>query len=262
MTMAANAYRTQVGNEDIIVAEVLISGFSGQLKGCITILDNFGNLQQDALATLVIAITLHFIGDPSVLRDKNAELLSNLKCKRLSDFQWYKNTFPTREKKFEIKSAYGELISIVQQEGPKICQDLNLQKHLKWELKEQKPRKHSWQRPQKKFTSKEIPTNKPFYKNLTCHYKKVHISKLCRFNRKIQELGFGEELSSKISNLLLYHSSSSVNDSDSSLFSEKAVQVDELKNSSIGSKSDEKKINVLTKDQEFQIEILNSISNP
>ena len=111
MTMAANAYRTQIGNEDKTVAELLIAGFSGQLKGWwdnyltnqqqteildsiktdednVPILDNLGNPQQDAVATLIIAITLHFIGDPSVLTDKNDELLSNLKCKKLSDFQW------------------------------------------------------------------------------------------------------------------------------------------------------------------------------
>ncbi|ESQ29478.1 hypothetical protein EUTSA_v10024098mg, partial [Eutrema salsugineum] len=352
MTMAANAYRTQVGNEDRTVAELLIAGFSGQLKGWwdnylnnqqrseildavktdednVPILDNFGNPQQDAVATLVIAITLHFIGDPSVLRDKNAELLSNLKCKRLSDFQWYKNTFLTKvllrqdsnqpfwKEKFlaglptllgekvrnKIRDStgtqiidydnftYGELISIVQQEGLKICQDLKLQKHLKWELKrtkvelgsfcrqfeigssknskscigdcsnsyysKNKPRKYSktyrnhkshensWQKPRKRFTPKEITNSKPFYKNLTCFKcnKKGHTSKFCRFNRKIQELGLGEELSSKISNLLLDHSSSSSNDSDSSLSSEKALQVDELKNSSSGSESDENKIN-------------------
>ena len=119
MIMAANAYRTQIGNEDKTVAELLKAGFSGQLKGWwdnyltnqqrteildsikmdednVPILDNLGNPQQDAVDTLVIAITLHFIGDPSVLRDKNVELLSNLKCKKLSDFQWYKNTFLTR----------------------------------------------------------------------------------------------------------------------------------------------------------------------
>ena len=199
MTMAANAYRTQIGNEDKTVAELLIAGFSGQLKGWwdnyltnqqrteildsiktdednVPILDNLGNPQQDAVATLVIAITLHFIGDPSVLRDKNAELLSNLKCKKLSDFQWYKNTFLTRvllrqdsnqpfwKEKFlaglpsllgdkvrnKIRDSmgtqiidyddftYGELVSIVQQEGLRICQDLKLQKHLKWELKRTK----------------------------------------------------------------------------------------------------------------------------
>jgi len=46
--------------------------------------------------TLILTISLHFVGDPSHLKDKNAELLSNFRCKKLSDFQWYKNTFLTR----------------------------------------------------------------------------------------------------------------------------------------------------------------------
>ncbi|PKI53740.1 hypothetical protein CRG98_025870 [Punica granatum] len=50
----------------------------------------------DAVATLVFAISQHFIGDPSHLKDKNLELLSNLKYKRLSDFRQYKDTFLTR----------------------------------------------------------------------------------------------------------------------------------------------------------------------
>ncbi|CAN7099732.1 unnamed protein product, partial [Brassica rapa subsp. narinosa] len=48
-------------------------------------------------------------------------------------------------------------------------------------------------------------------------------SKFCRFNRKIQELNLGEEISNKIANLLLNDSSLSY-DSDSSVASEKALQ--------------------------------------
>ncbi|CAG7909643.1 unnamed protein product, partial [Brassica rapa] len=48
-------------------------------------------------------------------------------------------------------------------------------------------------------------------------------SKFCCFNRKIQELNLGEEISNKIANLLLNDSSSSY-DSDSSVASEKALQ--------------------------------------
>ena len=33
MTMAANAYKTQTGSTDKAIAELLIAGFSGQLKG-------------------------------------------------------------------------------------------------------------------------------------------------------------------------------------------------------------------------------------
>lgn len=45
---------------------------------------------------MILNISLHFIGDPSHLKDKNVKLLSNITCNKLSDFQWYKNTFLTR----------------------------------------------------------------------------------------------------------------------------------------------------------------------
>lgn len=104
----------------------------------------------------------------------------------------------------------------------------------------------------KKISIKETPTKKPFYKNLTCFKcnKKGHISKFCRLNRKIQEFDLGEELSSKISNLLLHYSSSSY-DYDSPLSSEKALQVDELKSdSSTSSESEETKF-IPTRNSEF-----------
>ncbi|XP_058010416.1 uncharacterized protein LOC131183806 [Hevea brasiliensis] len=192
--MAANAYRTQTGTTDQAITELLIAKFSGQLKGWwdyyltlqqkLEILkyveldedqdpipDENGRPIQNDVATLILALTLHFVGDPSHLKDKNAELLSNLRCKKLSDFNWYKDTFLTRvmlredsnlpfwKEKFlvglplllgekvrnKIKEqnnekipyyqlTYGELISFTQKEGLKICQDLKLQKQLKWEL--------------------------------------------------------------------------------------------------------------------------------
>lgn len=199
MTMAANAYRTQNNVSDKAIAEILIAGFSGQLKGWWDnylspdqqneilnayktdeegnlIFDEDDNLQQDALSTLILTISLHFIGDPSHIKDKNAELLSNLRCKKLSHFQSYKNNFLTRvmlredsnqpfwKEKFlaglptllgekvrnHIKETskkkiipyddytYGQLVGIIQHEGLKICQDLKLQKHLKKEIKQTK----------------------------------------------------------------------------------------------------------------------------
>ncbi|KAH9667483.1 protein LOW PSII ACCUMULATION 3 [Citrus sinensis] len=198
MTMAANAYKTQAGTSDRAISEILIAGFTGQLKGWwdhlltnrqqldilnsiqtdengAPILDEFNNPIQDAVATLILTISLHFIGDPSHLRDKNAELLHNLRCRKLSEFQSYKTSFFTRlflrddanhttwKEKFlaglptllgekvrnSIKAlydnripydelTYGELVSFVNKEGLKICQDLKLQKRLKWELKKSK----------------------------------------------------------------------------------------------------------------------------
>ena len=46
--------------------------------------------------TLIFTIAQHFIGDPSLWKDKSAELLSNLKCRTLADFRWYRDTFLTR----------------------------------------------------------------------------------------------------------------------------------------------------------------------
>ncbi|KAH9783347.1 hypothetical protein KPL71_009275 [Citrus sinensis] len=119
MTMAANAYKTQSETSDKAITKILIAGFTGQLKGWwdhlltklqqldilnaiqtdengAPILDEFNNPIQDAVATLILTISLHFIGDPSHLKDKNAELLHNLRCRKLSEFQNYKTTFFTR----------------------------------------------------------------------------------------------------------------------------------------------------------------------
>ena len=131
MTMAANAYKTQSRTSDKAIAEILIAGFTGQLKGW-----------WDHL------LTRH-----------------NLRCRKLSEFQSHKTTFFTRlflrddanhitwKEKFlaglptllgekvrnSIKAmydnripydelTYGELISFVNKEGLRICQDLKLQK--------------------------------------------------------------------------------------------------------------------------------------
>jgi len=118
ITMTTNAYKTQTDTPDKVIAEFLITGFSGQLKGWwdyhlteakhlqilnsiqmieeqTPILDSSGNTIQNAASTLILTIFLHFVRDPSHLKDKNDELLSNLRCNKLSNFQWYKNTFLT-----------------------------------------------------------------------------------------------------------------------------------------------------------------------
>ncbi|KAG5253016.1 CTV [Salix suchowensis] len=158
---------------------------------------NLGTL--NAVSCLILTISLHFIGDPSHLKDKNAELLSNLRCKKLSDFQWYKNTFMTRvmlredsnqpfwKEKFlaglpillgekvrnKIKDTfstklipydqltYGELVSFTQKEGLQICQDLKLQKHLNGSCSK----------------SKHHHESKPPYKRSSHKYRKHYNSK-------------------------------------------------------------------------------------
>ncbi|KAH9681204.1 hypothetical protein KPL71_026881 [Citrus sinensis] len=224
MTMAANAYKTQSGTSDKAIVEILIAGFTGQLKGWwdhlltkqqqsdilnsiqidengAPICDELNDPIQDAVATLILTISLHFIGNPSYLRDKNAELLHNLRCRKLSEFQSYKTTFFTRlflrddanhitwKEKFlaglptllgekirnSIKTlydnripydelTYGELVSFVNKEGLKICQDLKLKKRLKWELRKSKQELGSFRKqfnydPFKTSTSKDCNGN-------------------------------------------------------------------------------------------------------
>ncbi|KAH9761749.1 hypothetical protein KPL70_000556 [Citrus sinensis] len=290
MTMAANAYKTQAGTSDHAISEILIAGFTGQLKGWwdhlltnqqqldilnsiqvdengAPILDEFNNPIQDVVATIILTISLHFIGDPSHLRDKNAELLHNLRCMKLSEFQSYKISFFTRlflrddanhitwKEKFlaglptllgenvrnSIKAlynnripydelTYGELVSFVNKEGLKIYQDLKLQKRLKWELKKSK---------------QELDG---FCKQFNYDPFKTSISKDCNAP-------------------LLIESS----DSESSMLGDSdPYQVDELfdsddsASSSSESESDSflKKINILTKDQETFLELVKHISDP
>ena len=60
------------------------------------IIDPLGSPIQDVVFILILTITLHFIGDSSQLKDKNDDLLSNLRFKKLSDFQLYRSTFLPR----------------------------------------------------------------------------------------------------------------------------------------------------------------------
>ncbi|KAH1256619.1 polyprotein [Glycine max] len=191
MTMVATAYQTSHECSEETIIDILVAGFSGQLKGW---WDNYLTNEEkskiysavktdlngkvitndddkeipDAVNTLIFTIAQHFIGDPSFWKDRSAELLSNLKCRTLADFRWYRDTFLTRvytredsqqpfwKEKFlaglprslgdkvrdKIRSqsangdipyenlSYGQLISYVQKLALKICQDDKIQKQL------------------------------------------------------------------------------------------------------------------------------------
>ncbi|KAG5223997.1 CTV [Salix suchowensis] len=348
MTMAANAYKTQTGTPDRAITELLIAGFLGQLKGWwdyhlteadhlhilnaiqqyedkTPVLDSSGNTVQDAVTCLILTISLHFIRDPSHLKDKNAELLSNLRCKKLSDFQWYKNTFMTRvmlredsnqpfwKEKFlaglpillgekvrnKIKDTfstklipydqltYGELVNFTQKEGLKICQDLKLQKHLKWEMKRTKqelgsfchqfdistskpsckPEQPYYKKPYKRFTkhpkNRFQPKTKPFdWKTATCYKcnQKGHTAAFCKFQKKLHELNIDEETINMLQNLYLETSDTDPSSSD---ISEEEFQVDELADSSATSDtSKSNEVSVLTQNQEFILEAIKRLDDP
>ncbi|KAH1265369.1 putative Polyprotein CP [Glycine max] len=114
------AYQTSHECPEETIVDILVAGFSGQLKGWwdnyLTndgkskiysaikmdlngkVITNDDNEEiPDAVNTLIFTIAKHFIGDPSLWKDRSAELLSNLKCGTLvADFRWYRDTFLTR----------------------------------------------------------------------------------------------------------------------------------------------------------------------
>ena len=118
MTMVSTTYQTTNDASDEAITNLLIAGFTGQLKGW---WDNYlsseeknviltsvktepdgtpilyeGSSIPDSVNTLIFTIIKHFVGDPSLWKDRSAELLSNLKCRTLSDFRWYRDNFLQR----------------------------------------------------------------------------------------------------------------------------------------------------------------------
>ncbi|KAG6664269.1 hypothetical protein CIPAW_02G081200 [Carya illinoinensis] len=103
MIMVANVYKAS-RRSDHQVAHVLVTGFTGQLKGCAykhdenmqEIKTEDGQPIEDAVNTLIFILTKHFVGDPSQFKERTSDLLINLRCPRLSDFRWYKDVFLTK----------------------------------------------------------------------------------------------------------------------------------------------------------------------
>ena len=116
MIIFANTNKAVPGSDDYHITLLLISGFTGQLKGwwdnylteeqrlyiltaCkvneegIKIIDSNDQPIPDMVNTLIFSISQHFIGDASHIRDNNLELLSNMKCKSLGEFRQYKDIF-------------------------------------------------------------------------------------------------------------------------------------------------------------------------
>ena len=56
-----------------------------------TSLDEKGN--QNLVHTLIFAITKHFLGDPIVFQARPLEILQNIRCRKLSDYRWYKEVY-------------------------------------------------------------------------------------------------------------------------------------------------------------------------
>jgi hypothetical protein len=124
--------------------------------------EDVGLGHSDAINTLFYTIIEHFIGTPSHLTSRIHDQLSNLRCPTLSDFRWYKDVFLSRvmlkddsnqpfwKEKFinvlphmfahNIKQVlanennvieydnltYGNIISVIQKVGIKMCIDMKI----------------------------------------------------------------------------------------------------------------------------------------
>jgi hypothetical protein len=173
--MVATAYEAANDCPETVIIEILVAGYSGQLKGwwdnyltdgekqlILTAIKtdsggipifNEGASIADVVNTLIFTIAQHFIGDPSLIKDRYGELLSNLKCRvyTMDDRHqpFWKEKFlaglPTslgdkvREKlrgqnpNGDIpydQLSYGQLIAYIQKVALKICQDDKIQKQL------------------------------------------------------------------------------------------------------------------------------------
>jgi hypothetical protein len=104
MTMAATAFKIKK-NSDRKTKDMLVMGFTGQLKGWWdNILSEEDKIKIDSaiktetneeicVTTLLYAITKFFIGEPLKLQQRASDQLLNLYCPTMSDYRWYKDMF-------------------------------------------------------------------------------------------------------------------------------------------------------------------------
>ncbi|GAV74657.1 LOW QUALITY PROTEIN: MP domain-containing protein [Cephalotus follicularis] len=194
MTMVSNAHKIR-NDSDKAVVNILIAFFTGQIKCCWDnvfttqqqtvileviqvnelkepILDINNETIEDFVSTLIYNIANYFVGDPTYLKDRTADQLSNLRCRKLQDFRWYKETFMTKvltredanqpywKEKFikglptlfaeKIKNkyrekhkgvvpyeqlTYGDIVSTITKTGLEICYDIKMSKQIKKDSK-------------------------------------------------------------------------------------------------------------------------------
>ncbi|KAH1212678.1 polyprotein [Glycine max] len=266
MTMVATAYQTSHECSEETIIDILTD-----LNGKVITNDDDKEIL-DAVNTLIFTIAQHFIGDPSLWKDRSAELLSNLKCRTLADFRWYRDTFLTRvytredtglprslgdkvRDKIRSQSAngdipyeslsYGQLISYVQKVALKICQDDKIQRQLAKEKAQTKKDLGSFceqfglpacpKQKKKQSSRKEIHENKPV-------------------NKRFPKKRYSHKPSTKTSEEEAEASSSMLSDEKLNL-----IQQDDQ----LSSKDDDDgQINTLTREQDLLFEAINSIPDP
>ncbi|KAL5176963.1 hypothetical protein HKD37_08G022810 [Glycine soja] len=273
MTMVATTYQTS--HE--------LAEFSGQLKVKIdlngkVITNDEDKEIPDAVNTLIFTIAQHFIGDPSLWKDRSAELLSNLKCRTLADFRWYRDTFLTRvytredsqqpfwkgkflaslprslgdkvRDKIRSQSANGDIpYESLSYGSLKICQDDKIQRQLAKEKAQTKKDLGS-------FCEQFGLSACPKQKKKQASRRKIHESK----PKKLRNLNLEPDNEEHINNLLIETSEEETETSSSEPSDENLniIQQDDR----LSSTNDDGQINTLTKDEDLLFEAINSIPNP
>ena len=119
MTMVANNYLND-GLQNTEVIKLMILGFTGKLLDCWNnclieeskedikhavqkdenenpIFDErIGRGVPVKVSTLIYTIMKHFVGKPNNITSRIYNQLSNLRCKNLGEYRWYKDVFTTR----------------------------------------------------------------------------------------------------------------------------------------------------------------------
>ncbi|RDX80041.1 hypothetical protein CR513_39452, partial [Mucuna pruriens] len=267
MSMVATAYQTAHDSSEDVIVNILSFRIywalerKTDLDGKVIINDDNEDIP-DTVNTLICIIAQHFIGDPSLWKDRSIELLSNPKCRTLADFRWYRDTFltmfyttedsqqPFWKEKFlaslprslgdkvrdKIRSqsangdipydslSYGLLISYIQQED-------NIQKIPK------------------KPTAKIVCYN--------CG-KQGHISKYYRLKKKIRNLNLEPNIEEQINNLI----ETSEEESEKKSSDEDLNQIQQDEQVSSSEEEETPEINTLTKVQDLLFEVIDYISDP
>ncbi|XP_061364817.1 uncharacterized protein LOC133308224, partial [Gastrolobium bilobum] len=256
-----------------------------------------GKTIPDAVNQLIFTIIQHFIGDPSLWKDRSAELLSNLKCRTLGDFRWYKDTFLTRvytrddsqqpfwKEKFlaglpkslgdkvrdKIRHqsltgdipyeqlSYGQLVAYIQKVALKICQDDKIQRQLAKEKTQNRKDLGSFcEQFGLPCTTKPKKHKKQEQKQVkTFRNFRKKPNYNKRLKKKLNNLNLDPSIEEQINNLLIQSSDEESGKESSEDLNQ--IHEDDLSSSEDSQSSQE--INVLTKEQDLLFEVIDSISN-